>query len=481
MAGASPLESISEKEYLKVLEMPLKALEDMYLKNDDNKKKMKLMNALRNHVKVGGKVSYNIISKEYANSITESLENQNIPYAAVPDASGNTMFLVRDVDSQKFLEIQQSFALTSTDYAKELTPQNVLNLYKKHKIKNVDTLDFNSKEMAAVAEKKLYNAGVTFAKMEGEDGKTTLIISPFSKFSTGGDDLCNFELMHAFEQSKADDLFKDKGDLMGLRFKQATWDAEQMENFAKHVQNGENYVFAPAFGNVSSYIECNNLGVSLMERDNKIEGGWKKTPIDISKDASLREIEIALSKASANIRNAIPVQEKNFDRDHNPSKKDFTENDKNVENNLVRPEGEGKVKQLETAGNTNVKPMLEAINLEATKQINSLFSASYMTQQEAYEKKKEIIVQIMDRKELPEIQDFLNSNANGLSQKDREEWYGNIKDHFVNPNEKGNPYECALGKTSVKDMSAQIAKQLTKVFGVEPDKGKDNEPEYDDD
>lgn len=474
MAGPSPLESMDDKRYFEMIQKMFELLENAYLKNDDNKHRTKLMEDLRKHIKLGGKIAYNVLPNQYSSQIMTALEEQKIPYANFPDANGNMMFIVKETDSEKFLDIQKTFTQISTDYAKELTPQNVLNLYQKHNIKNVDTLTFNNKEMAAVAEKKLYGAGVTFAKVE-ENGTTTMILSPFSKYSSDGNDISNFELLHAFEQSKADPLIKDKADLIGLRFKQATWDAEQMTKFATHVKNGDNYVFAPLHGNVSSYIECSNLGVNLVEKSSSAEGGWKTTPILISKDASVRDIEIVLSKAASNIMNAAPVPASKFDRDKNPTRNDLLEKNPDI----LRPEGQQMEAKLEKIGNQDIKPMLEAINAEATKYVNSLYTTEYITQETAYQKKKEFIANILNKRELPEIQKFLNSNAGGFSVKEREQWYSNIEKHFLDTQEKENQYECCVGKENVKSLTNKLAK----ILGVEVEKpkSKEAEPEYDDD
>ena len=470
---ATPLESINEKQYMDMVQLPFKILEEIYLKDDDNRKKAKLMNQLRDHIKVGGKVSYNTIPQQYVYAVTTALEDQNIPYITVPDAKGNMLAVVREEDSEKLLEIQKTFMLTSTDYAKELTTQNVLDLYKVHGYKEVDTLSFANKEMAMVAEKKLYGAGITFAKTEDKDGVTKLILSPFSKFSVDGNDLCNFELLHAFEQSKAGNMFKEKGvDLLGLRFEQAKWDQDQMNEFVSHVKAGDSYVFAPGHGKVNAYIESTNMGVALMERDNKIEGGWRRTSISISPDASEREIEIALSKAASKINDAIPMPVSNFDREVQLSKKDITDKDK------LRPDGgEGLIKRIELASNQDLKPMLAAINAEATKKMNNLVGTEYMSQQAAYKKKKEIISDIIAKRELSEIQDFLNSNANSLSQADRKEWLNNIEKHFVNTQEKDNPYECVMGRESRSSLSNELSKTLTKVLS--PDKSQEAEQDLD--
>lgn len=468
MPQASALESIDEEKYFRTLESIFNIAEDAYMKNDENKKRERLMKELTNHLKLGGKVSYAVVKPEFRDVIMESLEDQNVPYHCIPDVSGNMLFMVKDKHADELLEIQKTYMLTSTDYAKELTTEKMLELYGKHGAKEAEVLTFSNKDMALIAEQKLYKAGVTFAKLENEDGTVNLVASPYSMCSRRGDDLCNFELLYAFEQSKADDMFKDYG-LYDLRVEQAKFDEEQLMDFASRIKRGESCIFAPACGEVHTYIESDITGIHLYERAGK---GWSSTELHINPEASVEDIKVALSKAADKIDDAVPLKQSEFRRDAN-----FKNNDKGREEaekagRPVRPAAKegSKAKAIERDANQELKPMLEAVNAEATNRLNAMYQEKRIPSGKGYEQKKAIIADILEKKELPVIREFLAGNGSTAKMEMRKEWYDNITEHFNNTHEHSD-LECRIDKVKLPALAKRMEKMLTKAIAkdAEPD------------
>lgn len=466
MAQASPLESVDEQRYFRLVESVFKSVEEAYLKNDENRKRIQLMKEFTRYMKLGGKVSYSIIKPEFANKIMEALEDKNMPYQAVPDNSGNMLFLVRDKDAQEMLELQKTYMLTSTDYAKELTIQKVLDLHRRHDFKNADVIKIQDPGMALIAQQKLYKAGVTFAKMEDKDGSATLVASPFSLYSKKGEDLNNFELLYAFEQSKGDKMFEGT-DMLSLRIRQAQFDEEQLTSFAEKIKNNDDCVLAPAYGKVNAYIEHNILGTFLYEREGESDT-WKSSEIRLNPSASVEDIKVALSAAEDKIDDAVPLRPSEFNRNNNPMNVKDLEMGQDPETGSmkyarpVRPRGKDNTFKYDKVANNELKPMLEAVNREATARVEAGLKDSlvYVKEDTLYNRKKEAIKEILAEKELPAVREFLESNTFGIDALQREEWLDNITAHYSDQHE-GSRYECRMDKVKTSELAKKMEKMLS--------------------
>lgn len=455
-----------EQELLHFYETIVNVLEKKYLLDDENKKKIKLMNKLKNHISLGGQIAYNIIPAQYSNKVIEMLEDQSIPYMAAPDGSGNFMVIVKDTDKDKLLEIQKDIEMLSTDYVKELTAQNMLSLYKAHGIKDVDSLNFNNKEMAEIAKQKLFQSGITFAEIEKKDGSIELIVSPMSKFSKTGEDLACFELHHAFEQSKADDMFKSNksdvgSDFLNTRFKQGEYDRSQLDSFAQNIKQGKNGVLCSLKGNQKFCIEKNEIGVFILEKEIK-DGApyWKSTQLDIQNNASVKDISTLLSKYTERITDMGIVNKATFESIRDEK---LEPNDPRVASSKKRPGDDcisKDVSKYTYIVKKEIDPMIDAINREATRQVNAAIGEKVVSQEKSYQMKKEAIENIMHARQLPEIQNFLNSATRGMDLDEKQEWYNNIVEHFENTHEN-TEYSCDLSKTSVKTMATELSKSAT--------------------
>lgn len=430
------------QQFLNIIDSIAKTLENIYLKDDEAKKKMMLLNSLRIHVAHGGKTAYSLVPQKFAKEIETLLYSHNVPYLCCPDNKGNVMFIVRDKDNQKLLDNQNAVECLSTDYAKELTPKNIVDMYTRHGMSNVDIVTVKNPDMALVSEQKLFQSGVTFAKMKDTDGSTHFLISPSSKFSEDGKDLCSFELSHALEQSRADWQTKDASGIKD-RFAQARFDQNTLETFARKIKNGETCVLHCATNHSKIYVETSPLGVAITSEARK--NGKKFSDVkkmDISPDASLSDIIATLSRYTTNI-NDMTIS----------SKEDFIEHENCQEikqskicQNYARPKTSSTI--LKSAEDRYLKQMMSAVNTAATAQVKAMNGEQVFSQEKLYEQKHNAIQSIMHDKSLPEIQQFLNAESiPGLPKGDRQKWYDLICQHFDAKTENSQ-YEAAIEKTS---------------------------------
>lgn len=493
-----------EQQYFKVIESILSVLENAYMKNDENHKQTKLMNQLRHHLQAHGQIAYSLVPAQFKDKVIDLLEAQSIPYMALPDSKGNFMIVTRDIDSDRLMQIQKDVECLSTDYVRELTPQNMLNLYRVHGIKNVDTLHFKSGPMFEVAKEKLYQAGVPFAEVPLEKGQGyELIVSPTGKFSKDGKDLSSFELQHAYEQSKGDSMFRGENGktsaFMNTRLAQASYDKAQMEDFAKKAIRGEEVVLCSTLDEQRVCIQSDQNGIHVLESK---DGKWKTTDLAIDPKATPKDVVALISKYTDQIHNkgviSLDQFEKFKDKKLELKSKDgktavcYKTGDKDGKSVYklasfskissqkfksefsFRPGEESiskDVKNYQYISSSQVEPMLKAINAEATRVVRAQLGDGVYSTERAYQMKHDAICKIMHDKELSQIQEFLKGDER-MDQASREEWFDNICEHFENTMEN-TKYSCDLGKTSTKDMAAQLAKGQENVMSMNKDKEVD--------
>lgn len=474
-----------EQEYIEMIKRFFDSIEKAYLKNDENQKKMKMLDSMRRHAMLGGHFAYNAIPRQFAKNISMALEHEGIPYIMTPDERGDMMFVLKDKDANKFYEIQKSFYLMSTDYTKELTPETILSLYRTQGIKNVDTLSFENEQMAQIAMQKLYQSGVTFASTK-DGNKTTLYISPMSMYSEAGQDLNNFELLHAFEQAKTDNVLvnclpKGSDNLLDLRFKQNAYDQSKITHFSQALAAGGEMVLCNGKGSQNIYIQVNaDRSVSVMELKNNV---WTSTPLNINPNADVKDIAIVISKYAEKIKNMDVVSMEKFNEwdmmDNVPEDQKKRYGDRPV------PSMEKEIGELSQANliqeSKELEMVLGAINREATKRVNARIGDKIVPQAQAYEMKKQAIKSIMQDKDLPEIRHFLDvESRSGISQEMKREWFENIRSHYENPHEKG-AFECRLDKVNIKDIERDLYRDKGRDKDRDDDKDKDFDKDLDKD
>lgn len=490
-----------EQQYIKVLESIFSVLENAYMKNDENHKQMRMMDQLRHHLRANGQIAYSLIPQQFKDQVVEMLEAQSIPYMALPDSKGNYMIITRDSDSDRFMQIQKDVECLSTEYVRELTPQNMLALYKSHGIKNVDTLHFKNAQMCEIAKEKLYQSGVPFAEVPLENGKGyELIVSPTGKFSKDGKDLSSFELQHAYEQSKADPMFKGVNGkvstFMNVRLAQAKYDNEQMNKFAQCALRGKDAVLCSMVGKQKICIQSDKDGVHVLENS---DGKWKTSDLAIDPKATSKDIVSLISKYTDQIHDKGVLTSKtaidDFEQIKNQNLKKikgktsevgYTDQDNKAHSvqfnstsgfrpdvDIITKTGESakNIKNYQSISSLQIEPMLKAINAEATRIVKAQLGDGVYSKERAYQMKHDAICDIMHDKELPQIQEFLKGDER-MDKASREKWFDNICEHFENT-EENTRYSCDLGKVSVKDMVSQFAKGQENVVSMEKDKDID--------
>ena len=474
-----------EQQYIALMKKFFDTIEKAYLNNNEDRKRMKMLDELRLHTKVGGNLAYNAVPREFAKNVSMILDKEDIPYVMTPSDKGDMMFILRDKDASQFLEIQKTFYQMSTDYAKELTPQTIIDLHKTQGHREVDMLTFRDKNMANIAMQKLYQSGITFASRDIGD-EVQVYISPMSKFSEKGEDLNNFELMHAFEQAKADDLLtkvlpKGEKSLLELRFKQADQDKREIEALYRSLEFGGSVMCCES-GNQTLYLETKDGGVFVNEKQN---GVWHEKKLDINPKCSLEEFSAVISKYTEQIKNMGVVYKEQFEKydqmnNIDPKMAATGVFNKREKASLVKEPG-GLSQANLLAESKDLERVLNAINREGTKRANARIGDKIVSQDKAYEIKKKAIIEIMDEKSLPEIKHYLTTEGrSGVSLDMKEKWLDNVFEHYKNPNEKGK-FECVVGHIKTKELQAELRKEADIKREKEEEKLRNKENEKDKD
>lgn len=405
-----------------MLELARKAERDTTLTAES-----KLMKKLVKHLKHGGAAAWQFVPSAYAERMRRSLQQAGIPYAATPNSDGDFMFIVKDSDAKRFQKIQEQEYMFSTEYAKELTVPNILELYKTRKAKKITTLSIKDPMMAEIDKQKLFQAGITFAEQVEKDGSTRLYLAPGNKFNSDGKDLGRFELMHAFEQSKGDFF---KGVLLEQRFKEAQYDKEVVESFVGMIQSGRECRLVSTTERSSSYIDATRTGVYFMSLDK--DGVWQKKQLEIASGASSEEIRSVLSRLTEGIYDMA-----------------ITQGDE--ERGIV---GERPALPLydlpKHRAKREVEDVLAEVNAIATKRACAKLG-EFASEQALYEEKRAQIIAIL-RKEEPPVSVLINDHPRGtISADEYREWFSKIADHYENQREE-TEYSCDVEERLVREV-----------------------------
>ncbi len=247
----------------------------------------KLYKTFREHIMNGGDVVSNTLPPTEAHKVIDALIKNGIPHMAIPDQKGQFFISVRDKDQNKFISIQESVLGMSTEYTKELKVGSIEQIAKDLGSEGVIAFEIEDKDLALIDEQKLFQSGVTFAKVQTENG-TKFITSPASAFNENGNDIVKFELMHALEQSKPDSSLE-------TRKEQAIYDDNILTEFAEAVKKGKEV--AVCNENKVPRIQATRSGVFFYDKNGK------ESELLISKNASVSEIKAVVSKCAEEIYN----------------------------------------------------------------------------------------------------------------------------------------------------------------------------------
>lgn len=241
----------TEYELLKAL---LNEIEKILEEKGDNEY-VKNLKFLAARLDGGGKLNYKLVQNKYVKELKDGLRNANIPYILMPNECGQTAIVVRDKDSQKFLEIQQRIFSRYTDYWKEQAVDNM--------VKNIETdpeyhrskipvLTFEDNAMRLICAQKLYGNSVVTGYM---DGKT--IVHPTSAYNKSGD-LVDVQLDMAMEQAKGDGY--TGYNLLDIRKEQAKYDQETLSLFCRAFKDKKSISLWDASGRSKTGLSINRDG-----------------------------------------------------------------------------------------------------------------------------------------------------------------------------------------------------------------------------
>ena len=279
---------VDEQTITEPVRKALEFLENLVLKEGKDEEQ-KLFAAYRRHIQLGGDVSNALLKQPEASKIVAALKENNIPYMAVPDSSGQMFVSVRQRDTLDFANIQDSVMSTSTNYAMALTDANMAQVAKDLGTEGMTKMTVRDAGMALVDQQKLFQNGVTFSTKVQDDGSTRFYTSPMSTFSKAGKDIAGFELAHAFEQAKEYIQVSGTKTALDVRKDQARYDDAVLTEFATRISKGDTCTLRSASDNTSGYFECKGGYVEFHENG-------ERTPLLISPEASVDEIKVVLSR-----------------------------------------------------------------------------------------------------------------------------------------------------------------------------------------
>lgn len=421
---------------------------------------------IADHLAFGGQASYKLIERRMEAKMKKALDNAKIPYFVTYDNVGNSAFIVRDKDEQTFCKIQHDvFSMDAAYYAQ--TPLTELTrIAKNNGEKELIKLTFDTQADFDEAQIKLYNSSIVCAF--GSDDRT-LYVNPSDLYKENGSDMITFELEWAANQSMNDSMFgNEKGsdgkkldtDFQKLRDAQAHHDMQMIKAFSEAVQNGEKKVLIDATNGSKNYMESGLDGLHIYAMDEK-DGTFKEKHF-ISRKSLLQSykedgIGSLVSKWGFDVKNAIVIDAEDKNHILNSSKEQAMSwskewaNQKTADgkpipirngfNRQLRPVGEfqGKDAEINRMKTHDVRKVLHDIENAARRQVNLLGLKSNL---EKRNHMKSIIADLIQvavvspQNTIPEIKNFLDSPNNYMTREEKLKWLVNIKDHFIEENEK---------------------------------------------
>ena len=147
---------------LKLLETIMQSLEKFY-QHEKASKYQEMAKTIGEHISNGGQCSFKLIPQKFTEGIREELDKLKVPFVELPDTNGNIAFVVRDKDSEKFLEAQRNVFRRSTDFFKQVNLKDIALTAQKNKDPLL-SLEIKDDGMRFIAEQKLYQAGIVSAK-----------------------------------------------------------------------------------------------------------------------------------------------------------------------------------------------------------------------------------------------------------------------------------------------------------------------------
>lgn len=204
---------------------------------------------------------FKLIPGKFKDEFEERLQEENMPYAVMADNYGNYAFLTRDIDEEKFYEIQEDIFRGHPEYHKELTAEMYLTRQER-KYSDVLKMTFKSEEEFEMFRNKSYEKGKGFVIASEKEGDNYVVYASLKDGCADG-----------FNADIPSTILRMQADLCGggaeLKKQQVRYDMGIMDDALDRMEHGEEFVIINSYDNRDTCIECVNGKVTFMEYDGK--------------------------------------------------------------------------------------------------------------------------------------------------------------------------------------------------------------------
>lgn len=452
---------------LKLLETIMQSLEKFY-QHEKASKYQEMAKVIGEHISSGGQCAFKLIPSKFSKDIEQELENMNVAFVKLPDTNGNVAFVVRDKDSEKFLEAQRNVFRRSTDFFKHVNLKDIATVAKNNKEKLI-SIQVSNKNMRLIAQQKLYQSGVVTAN--GKDNK--MYIEQSDYFNKDGD-ITDFEMQFALEQSmrdvpstKIEYHFDEEGNriaeevpenILEVRKEQASYDKAQIDNFIKRAANGEAVVLGDVYNNSSCYLKAENGQVTFYDTDKYGQKIEKILDIDLSDSNNAYAL---LAFQSDKIYNMACMDAYSFNEL-------LAGNNEAIANIDKRPNLKGeKSKEIKKLANKDFVNILNKATMIANDRVTAHSNYNVNMPLQNKNLKKNILLGILKSEEMPEIKDFLKEDTYDdkgklvITKEDKQKWFKDFIDKFEHVNDDDRD-DLLIKEESARDILHELENDMDK-------------------
>lgn len=487
----------------------LNFFEERYLK-EDNSQQGKLVKQLRQHLNANGAkgAMYKMVDAKYAEDFEKNLLERKIPHVKFWDTKNNAIFIIRDIDKEKFESMQKDIFSLYPEYYSQVTVDEICTAAEKNGHNDVIELSCDTADMFGVIKDKIYQEGSGIVCAPGRtpddlgisEKGYKVFITPGSTYKSHQNDLSTMQLEMAFLSSK--------GDLLDLRQDQAEYDRNETAIVISELKKGRSVAIVDQLNNSNYYLTISGKTARVFERDVRsnqwVQGSTFDVP-DLSDPVQASRFQRTLQTHAQRIKNMRAMTDQDF-ADH--MKKTKTELEAeiksspkylyNVTNNSLDvvknyyPQKEGEaddayekriqslMPQFErdrhdiekkdrpyrpdiahsTASEKDInkhklysvqgKKLIRAIDEEAHRRVEAIPGSSHMTPIQKYNRVVAETKDILKKRSLPEFEQFLKGNGS-YSREDAENWLKEATDFYEHP-ERNQFGSFQISSRSTKDV-----------------------------
>lgn len=394
-----------EQELANLLNKVVGALDNSF-KTTKNNHYQKMMERLAKYVGAGGKLSYDLVDRQYVQEIEDNLKARGIDYMLIPADNGDVGIAVKDSDKDILELIEEQVLSLSVQYTREFHDMDKFldNIKHNPQMKGLDipVLSCQDKTMRSILQQSLYESRIVSCYSENTD---KLCVAPNKVFNTEGD-LADGLLRASFDIARCE----ASPDYKEGKIAQFKYDRETLNTFIARAKKGEVNLHITSLTRSShTEIKLNEYGDILVKREN--DKDYKK--ILSSEDLSNFDnttIYAHLSRYTSEIRDMSLMKELEFDKFTN---KNFNLDEAGLRESVkIRPEYNENAKMYSRLGK-DIDILTSKIISETNEYLAENHNLELMNPQKAFNLKRNRIVELLNNPYMsPAVQDFLNNNKN---------------------------------------------------------------------